>query len=74
MLVAVPEQPLDPLEGVQQALTHGFVVMGDAVRILFKHGHTHGDAEPIQHMLGNRGDLFGQGWNSSPPSVRKVTS
>ena len=56
MLIAMPEQPLDALKGAQQALTGGFVMMGNAARILLRHGHTHGNKEPVEDVLGLRGD------------------
>jgi len=60
ILVAVPKQPLDALERLQQAQTGGFVMMDNTARVLFQHRHAHGDMEPVQHVFGRRGDLLGQ--------------
>ncbi len=74
VLVAMPKQPLDALEGVQQALTGCFVMVDDTTRILFKHGYTHGDMKPVEDVLGFRGDQLGQRSDFFTAIRRKVTS
>jgi hypothetical protein len=60
ILVVVPEQSVDPFEGLQQTLTGGLVMMGDSARLLFEHRRAHRDMQPVQHVLGRRGNLLGQ--------------
>ena len=60
VLVAVPKQPLDPLEVGQQVCAHRLIVVGDTARILLQDCQTHGDMKPIKDMLGHRGDKFCQ--------------
>ena len=59
MLVAVPEQPLDPFQISQQPFTHRLIMVSDTTCVLFQHGHAHRDVEPIQDVLGCRSDAFG---------------
>ena len=44
----------------QQARTLVSIVVGDAAGILFQHRQPHGDVEPVQDVLGLRGDQLGQ--------------
>ena len=44
----------------KQAGALGLVVLSDAAGILAQHRQAHGDVEPVQHVLGFRGDQFRQ--------------
>src|SRR3954452_10022492 len=59
VLVAVPEQPLDAVQRSEQAGTLDLVAMRYAAGILVQNRQTHGDVEPVQHVLGFRGDQLG---------------
>ena len=52
MLVAVPQQPLDTAERLEQTFPFSLIVMGGAAGVLFKHGQPHGYMKPVEHMLG----------------------
>jgi hypothetical protein len=43
MLIAVPEQPLDPFGFGQQALTHRLIMVSNTASVLAQHRKTHGD-------------------------------
>jgi len=60
MLVAVPEQPLDPFQFGQQALTRGRIMMNDTTCVLAQHRQARGNMEPVKHVFGFRRDAFGQ--------------
>src|SRR3954470_19122514 len=59
VLVAVPAQPLDAVQRSEQAGTLDLVAMRYAAGILVQNRQTHGDVEPVQHVLGFRGDQLG---------------
>src|SRR4051812_48853058 len=60
MLIAMPEQPLDPFQFDQQPSTRGLVVVGDTPGILFQYCQAHRDVEPVKDVLGCRSDELSQ--------------
>jgi hypothetical protein len=58
MLIAVPEQPFDPLQVGQQILARRLIMVSDTTCVLTQHRQTHGDREPIEHVFGFRSDKF----------------
>jgi len=52
----------------------GILVMRDALAILADLSQVGSDVEPVQHVLGFRGDQLRQSLHSPSPSVRKITS
>ena len=68
MAIAVPEQPLRSLQFTQQPRPFLLVVVGDAARLLLQRRQAHGDVEPVQDVLGFRGDQRGK------RAVRKLCS
>jgi len=65
-LVAVPKQPLGPLQLTQQACPFLLVMVGDAAGILLQHRQAHGDVEPVEDVLGFWGDQLGEGAHLLP--------
>ena len=51
MLIAMPEQPLDPFQLDQQASTRSLVVVGNTPGVLFQHRQAHRDVEPVKDVL-----------------------
>ena len=49
--VAVPQSPLDPLQPILQGSRFKGIVVRQALGVLTKHGHPHGNVEPVQLML-----------------------
>jgi len=47
MLIAVPEQPLDPLQVSQQFRTRCLIMMSDTTSVLAQHSRAHSDMEPV---------------------------
>ena len=58
MLIAVPQQPFDAAERLQQPFPFRPIVVGGAVGVLFEHGQPHGDVEPIEHVLRGGSDAL----------------
>ena len=61
MLVAMPQQPLNPFEVLQQLLAFCFVLIADTASVLFEHRDPHGNVKPVEHMLGFRSDSLSRG-------------
>ena len=49
--VAVPRPPLDSLQPILQGGCFKGIVVRQALGVLAKHGHPHGNVEPVQLML-----------------------
>lgn len=60
MEIVVPQPPFDPVDVGQQRIADRLVALRHALGILAQHGQAHGDVEPVEHMLGRRGDQLGQ--------------
>ena len=52
MLIAVPEQPLDPLQFGQQTLARRLIMVSDTTCVLTKQCQAHGDKKPVAQRRG----------------------